>query len=123
MISRNRPARRSRGMSTLGDVTLRLSAPGDALALGCLAQLDSTLYGGSRVLVAEVDEALVAALPLDGGAAFADPFRRTAELVALLTLRLEQLAAAGEADLRAAGLSRARRAARRQRRYRAPASA
>jgi len=105
------------------DLTLRLSAPDDALALGRLARLDSTLYDGSPVLIAEMGRELVAALPLDGGAAFADPFRRSAELVALLRLRLQQLAAAGEADWRAAGLSPAPRAVRRRRRYRAPASA
>ena len=98
MISQNPHAGRFAGMGSFDDLTLRLSAPGDALALGRLAQLDSTLYDGSRVLVAEVGDELVAALPLDGGAAFADPFRRSAELVALLRLRLGQMAAAGGAS-------------------------
>ncbi|MBA3298638.1 MAG: hypothetical protein H0U24_01020 [Thermoleophilaceae bacterium] len=109
-------------MSIPDDLTLRLSAPDDALALGRLAQLDSTLYDGSSALIAEVSGRLVAALPLDGGAAFADPFRPSAELVALLRLRLDQLAGCGAAECRAGGLSRARRAVRRLRRYRAPAS-
>jgi drug/metabolite transporter (DMT)-like permease len=121
-ISRKAAARRSLDM-TIDDFTVRLSAPGDALALGRLAQLDSTLYDGSRVLVAEAGGELVAALPLDGGVPFADPFRRSAHLVELLGLRLGQLARADEAELRAAGLSRAPRAGRRLRRYRAHASA
>ncbi|MGH3991431.1 MAG: hypothetical protein ACRDSN_03095 [Pseudonocardiaceae bacterium] len=122
MISQVGLSGRYPGMSIGEDLTLRPSAPDDALALGRLAQLDSTLYDGSPVLIAEVGEELVAALPLDGGAAFADPFRRSSELVALLRLRLEQLDAAAEADRRAAGLSRAPRAVRRLRRYRARAS-
>jgi hypothetical protein len=34
---------------------------------------------------------LVAALPLDGGAALADPFKPTSDIVALLELRARQL--------------------------------
>jgi drug/metabolite transporter (DMT)-like permease len=122
-ISQDRAERRSHDMSHSDDFTLRLCAPGDAFALERLAQLDSTHYGGRRMLVADVGHEIVAALPLDGGAAIADPFRRSAELVDLLHLRLEQLAAAGEAELRAEGLSRGPRAGRRLRRYRAHASA
>jgi hypothetical protein len=123
VISHGWPGGRLTDMSPSEDLTLRVSAPGDAVALGRLAQLDSTLYDGSRMLVADVGGELVAAVSLDGGAGFADPFRRSANLVALLRLRLRQLAAADEAELRAAGLSRAPRAARRRRRYRAHASA
>lgn len=101
MISQSRSAGRYRGMSIVDELTLRLSAPDDAIALGRLAQLDSTLYDGSPVLIAEVGDELVAALPLDGGAAFADPFRRSAELVALLRLRLQQ---AGRGGRSVAGL-------------------
>jgi hypothetical protein len=43
------------------------------------------------MLVAEVDGELCAALPLDGGEAFADPFRPTGELVSLLEMRAVQL--------------------------------
>jgi drug/metabolite transporter (DMT)-like permease len=122
-ISQDRHGRRSYDMTPSEDLTLRLSAPDDALALGRLAQLDSTLYDGSRMLVADIGGDLVAAVPLDGGAPIADPFRRSGEFVAMLLLRLEQLAAASEAELRAAGLSRAPRAAHTRRRYRAHASA
>ena len=109
-------------MSIRDELTLRLSTPADAPALGRLAQLDSTLYDGSPALIAQAAGELVAALPLDGGAGFADPFRRSAQAAMLLRLRRDQLVGEGAAQ-RGTGLSRARRAARRLRRYRAPASA
>ncbi len=101
------------------DLTIRLSGAGDALALGRLAQLDSTLYDGSEVLLGESQGRPVAALPLHGGPAFADPFQPTAQVVALLELRLAQISASREAER----LSPLRRAVRRLRRCRAPASA
>ena len=120
MISHDGAPRRSSGMTSFEDLTLRLSNGEDALALGRLAQLDDTLHDGSQALVAELGGVLVAALPLEGGRAFADPFRHSDELVALLGLRRDQLAAAAASGR---GLSRARRAGRRLRRYRAPVSA
>lgn len=99
--------------------SIRRSQSADALALGRLAQLDSRLYDGSECLVAETDLELVAALPLGGGAGFADPFRRTSEALELLALRRDQLGAACPPPR----VSLLRRAARRLRRYRAPASA
>jgi len=101
------------------DMTIRRADTGDALALGRLAQLDSTLYSGASALVAEVDGRIVAALPLDGSRPFADPFRRTAEALAMLRLRRDQL----DASQGQPRVSRALRAVRRRRRYRAPASA
>ena len=44
-----------------------------------------------RVVLAEVDGDIVAALPLGGGAALTDPFRPTAHLLPLLRLRAAQL--------------------------------
>jgi len=44
------------------------------------------------MLVAEVDGELRAAVPLLGGAAIADPFHRTSELVTILEARAQQLA-------------------------------
>jgi hypothetical protein len=72
-------------------LTVRLATPGDTRDLECLAQLDSGSAPTGPTLLAEVDGELVAALPLDGGRAIADPFRRTAELVGLLELRKAQL--------------------------------
>jgi hypothetical protein len=100
-------------------MTIRRSQPGDALALGRLAQLDDTLYDGRPCLIAEVGDEVWAALPVPGGPGFADPFRRSGQALRLLELRRAQL----EAAARAPRVSFARRAARRLRRYRGPASA
>jgi hypothetical protein len=74
-------------------VTIRMAVPADAGALRRLAELDSAPAPEPvPMLVAEVDGELRAALPFDGGRAIADPFRRTAELVAILAERARQLA-------------------------------
>jgi hypothetical protein len=72
---------------------IRMAVSADAEALGRLAQLDSASPPGPvPMLVAEVGGELRAALPLHGGPAIADPFRRTVELVAILAERARQLA-------------------------------
>jgi hypothetical protein len=74
-------------------LTIRLAVSADTEALGRLAQLDSAPPPAPvPLLVAEVGGELRAALPLDGGPAIADPFRHTAELVAILAERTRQLA-------------------------------
>lgn len=95
------------------DLTIRLSTLSDALDLGRLARLDSTLYDGGSMLLAESDGRLVAAVKLDGSASFADPFERSAGALALLELRVAQLSEQ----------RRSRPTVRRRRGYRAPASA
>ena len=42
------------------------------------------------MLVAEADGEIIAALPIDGGHAVADPFRWTADVVALMEMRAAQ---------------------------------
>jgi hypothetical protein len=74
-------------------LTIRMAVSADAEALGRLAQLDSAPPPAPvPMLVAEVGGELRAALPVDGGRAIADPFRWTAELVAILVERARQLA-------------------------------
>ena len=74
-------------------VTIRMAVSADAPALSRLAQLDSAPAPGPLpMLMAEVGGELRAALPLDGGPAIADPFRRTADVVAILAERARQLA-------------------------------
>ncbi|MGH2380016.1 MAG: hypothetical protein ACRDG7_02200 [Candidatus Limnocylindria bacterium] len=81
-------------------LTMRMAVSADAPALRRLAQLDSARPPErAPMLVAEVCGELCAALPLDGGPAIANPFRRTAEVVALLVERVQQLE---EPTLRAA---------------------
>jgi len=70
-------------------VTMYLSEPDEAIER--LAQLDSGKRPNRPMLVAAVGGEPVAALPLDGGPAIADPFQRTAALVALLELRVAQM--------------------------------
>jgi hypothetical protein len=70
-------------------VTMYLSEPDEAVER--LAQLDSARRPSGPVLVAAVGGEPVAALPLDGGPAIADPFQPTAALVAVLELRVAQM--------------------------------
>jgi hypothetical protein len=74
------------------EVLIREARPADDLALRALAVLDGAEFPLGRVIVAEVGRSIVAAVPLDGAGAFADPFRRTADLVALLEARAKQIA-------------------------------
>jgi hypothetical protein len=104
-----------RSVGARGVITIRLATPPDAPALIRLAQRDSALLPGSPpILLAEADGELRAALALDGGAAIADPFHPTADLVAILRARARQLAATG---------SRATKSRRRRPRKRLPRAA
>jgi hypothetical protein len=77
---------------TAATLTIRMAAPADVAALDRLAQLDSAPpRAPAPTLLGEVGGELRAALPLDGGPAIADPFRPTAELVAILAARARQL--------------------------------
>ena len=90
--SLRRSARRSRGeAATAAAVVIRTSRDEEAGALAELALLDEAEILHGPALVAEVDGSIRAALPLDGGHAIADPFRRTSDLVALLEERASQL--------------------------------
>jgi hypothetical protein len=71
--------------------TIRRAYPDDALALERLAGLDSKRLPAGRLLVAEVDGELWAAVSLDAAGDVADPFRRSGELVLLLHERARQL--------------------------------
>jgi hypothetical protein len=87
--------RRSAGRSPL-DVglgfTIRFAYPDDAIALRRLAALDSQPVLDGPMLLAEVAGELWAAVALTGEPrAIADPFRPTAELVALLHGRRDRL--------------------------------
>jgi hypothetical protein len=86
----NIPSHTSR--SPVETLTIRMAVPADEDALRRLAQLDSAPPPKPvPTLMAEVGGELRAALPLDGGHAIADPFERTAEVVAILIERARQL--------------------------------
>jgi hypothetical protein len=74
-------------------VTVRRATDADVMALTRLAALDSAAIPAAPVLLAEVDGEPLAALSLVDGAVAADPFHRTADLVALLCVRAAQLEA------------------------------
>src|SRR5919197_1911909 len=79
--------------STSSTISIRLAGDGDGRSVARLAALDSARVPRGPVLLALVDGEPWAALPLVGGAAIADPFRRTADVVALLQARAAHLAA------------------------------
>ena len=93
------------------DIVIREAVPDDMGVLARLAALDSAPVPRGRVLLAESDGALRAALALEGGTAIADPFHYTAELVALLELRAAQLEAEERRADRGAGATARRSAA------------
>jgi hypothetical protein len=85
IVPRHRPADQP--------VLVRRSEPEDTGALRRLAALDSRRLPASEMLLAEVCGEPWAAITLDGREVVANPFRPTADLVTLLRLRAEQLAA------------------------------
>lgn len=73
------------------EFTVRLARSADSRQLAILAALDSAATPQGDVVVAEIGGRIVAAKPLAGGRAIADPFVRTAALVQMLDLRAVQL--------------------------------
>jgi hypothetical protein len=73
------------------DVQLRLCTVDDDPALAELAELAERPLPNGRLVLAIVRGRIVAALPLVGGPAIADPFVRTVTIVPLLELRARQL--------------------------------
>jgi hypothetical protein len=72
-------------------LTIRMAAPKDNGVLRRLAQLDSGAPLEARVLLAELDDEVIAAASLDGGRMIADPFAPSAYAVRMLTMRRYQL--------------------------------
>jgi hypothetical protein len=93
-------------MTVTPDLTIRRSTQSDRRSLERLAALDSRALTEGPHLVAEAGGELVAALPLGGGAAIADPFTQTARAVELLQVRT------AEEPARAGGRGLLRRAVR-----------
>ncbi len=72
---------------TAPSVLIRAARGSDGDALAELAELDSSVVPAGSLLVAEADGEIVAALAPRSGERIADPFRPTADVVALLELR------------------------------------
>jgi hypothetical protein len=85
-------------------LTVRLATPADAFSLRRLAAIDSASPPTGDVLLAEMGNELWAALSIDTGAAVADPFRPSGDLVELLRFRARRLN--GDADAHRHGLAR-----------------
>ncbi len=86
-------------------ITIRAAGPADAEALLRLAELDSKSVPAGELLVALVGDRLRAAVSPASGAAIADPFHPTEDLLGMLTARASQMRGAGHP----AGRSSARR--------------
>jgi hypothetical protein len=65
-------------------VTIRPSRSEDAAGIRRLAALDSAPVPRGRLLLAEAEGRLLAAVPIPGGRAIADPFVGTLDVVAVL---------------------------------------
>ena len=92
---REAQARSHHRLETTDKLVIRSASRRDQRRLRRLAELDSAPEPRGSVLVAEREGTLVAALPLAGGKAIADPFEWTADAVGLLELRRAQLRPAG----------------------------
>jgi hypothetical protein len=81
--------------------TIRQATEKDAAALELVAQLDGQRPLTGRVLLAEADGTIVAALSIDEGRSVADPFRPGAAALAILRTRVGMiLAEERQPDLR-----------------------
>ncbi len=73
------------------DVSIRVAESGDVPELMRLAELDSRPLPAGELLIAEAAGRIRAAVAIDSRQSIADPFVATAELVALLRLRADQM--------------------------------
>ena len=72
-------------------LTIRRATAADAFALRRLAAIDSAAPPTGEVLLAEMGSELWAAVSVDSGAAIADPFRPSGDLVELLRFRADRV--------------------------------
>jgi hypothetical protein len=75
-------------------LVLRIASEDDAATVRRLAQLDDAPTPSGEILLAVLDGEPVAALSLADNRVVANPFLRTADLVALLRMRAAQISAA-----------------------------
>jgi hypothetical protein len=79
---------------------MRRATAADSARIWELARLDDSRLPAGPFLVAEVGGEIEAAVSLSSGAVVADPFRLTADAVAMLRLRAAQVAGGGETAAR-----------------------
>ena len=80
-------------MLSMNNLTIRSATAADADALATLAALDSREIPAAPHLIATDGDQLIAAVSSHDGAAIADPFVRSADVVELLRRRARQLTA------------------------------
>jgi hypothetical protein len=78
-------------MSVEGTVIIRPAHESDASAVARVAARDGKPVPTGRLLVAEVEGVIVAALGIDSDERVADPFEPTAELLRLMEARASRL--------------------------------
>ena len=74
----------------MSEITIREAREEDAAAIARLAELDESSTPSGAALLAFVDGELAVARSLSHGGTVADPFVRTADVVALVDLRAHQ---------------------------------
>jgi hypothetical protein len=80
--------------------TIRLAANSDLPAIARLAELDSARLPRGRVLIAELRGNVVAAISVESGVLFADPFVSTADVVKVLRAKAAAMEAADDPETR-----------------------
>jgi hypothetical protein len=75
------------GSAPISELTIREATAADAPAISHLAELDTSRIPAGPMVVAESGGELLAAMSIADGQAVADPFRPTAELVAILRMQ------------------------------------
>jgi hypothetical protein len=87
-------------------ISIRPATPADARTVARLAALDSADVPFGPTLIADIDGQPRAALAVRDGRVVADPFARTAEVVSMLRMHADALAARDAHTAPAAGLGR-----------------
>ena len=78
-------------IAQIPEVTIREATAADEEGLRRLAERDSARVPPRPLVIGEVDGEIRAAISIASGATIADPFRRTADVVALAHSRADQL--------------------------------
>ena len=91
--------------TSMESMLMRRATAADSARIWELARLDNKRLPEGPFLVAELDGSVEAAVSLSSGTVVADPFRLTADAVAMLKLRASQLTG-GELAERRAGRAR-----------------
>ena len=77
--------------ASLTQVTIRLAESEDGSQLARLAELDERRAPTGGALVGEVNDGIVAVMPLEGGPVISNPWRNTRDVIQLLEVRSDQL--------------------------------